>query len=75
MINLMKLHNLLELRNRLVREDDRIEWYDVMDGLDTDEKAIEEMAQNIYRMLDELMGKAPSVAAKHRKTLERILKE
>lgn len=75
MINLMKLNNLLELRNRLVKEEDRIEWYDVVDAFDTEEKAIEEMVQDIYRLLDALMEKAPSVAARHRKNLDRIINE
>ena len=75
MTNLMKLNNLLVLRNRLVEEEERIEWYDMMDAIDTEELAIEQMAQEIYRLLDALAGKAPSVAARYRKNLERIINE
>ena len=75
MTNLMKLSKLLELRNSLVREEERIEWYDMMDAIDTEDRAIEEMVQEIYRLLDELKGKAPSVAARCRKNLERIINE
>lgn len=75
MTNLTKLNDLLELRNILVCEDDRIEWYDMMDAMDTEEEAIEELVQEIHRLLDALMEKAPAEAAKYRDDLDRIISE
>ena len=72
MANLTKLNKLLELRNNLVDEEDRIEWYDMMDAMDTEEEAFEEMEQEIRRRLDALMEKAPAEAAKYREDLDRI---
>ena len=45
MTNLSKLNDLMELRNKLVDEDDRIEWYDMMDSIGTEDDAIEELTQ------------------------------
>lgn len=75
MTNLSKLNDLMELRNKLVDEDDRIEWYDMMDSIGTEDEAIEELAQEIYRLLDALMEKAPASAAGYREELNRIINE
>ena len=75
MTNLMKLNDLLELRNNLVDEEDRIEWYDMMDAMDTEEEAIEELAQEIHRLLDVLTEKAPVEAARLQAELNRIITE
>lgn len=75
MTNLMKLNDLLELRNKLVDEEDRIEWYDMMDAINTEEESIEELAQEIYQLLDALMEKASAEAAMHREDLNRIINE
>lgn len=75
MPNLTKLNDLLELRNRLAGEDDRIDWYDMMDAMDTEEEAVEEMLQEVRHLLDALMEKAPAEAAKHREDLDRIICE
>lgn len=75
MTNLMKLSSLLELRNSLVEEEERIEWYDMMDAIDTEEEGIEQMVQEINRLLDVLAEKAPSVVARCRKNLDRIISE
>lgn len=75
MTNLTKLNDLLELRNNLVGEDDRIEWYDMMDAMDTEEEAFEELLQEVRRLLDALMEKAPAAAARYREDLDRIINE
>ena len=75
MTNLTKLNDLLDLRNNLVGEDDRIEWYDMMDAMDTEETAVEELAQEIHRLLDALMEKAPAKAARLQAEFNRIITE
>ena len=75
MANLTKLNKLLELRNNLVDEEDRIEWYDMMDAMNTEEEAFEEMLQEVRQLLDALMEKAPAEAAQHREDLDRIICE
>ena len=75
MTNLTKLNDLLELRNSLAGEDDLIDWYDMMDAIGIEEEAIEELVQDIYRLLDAQMEKEPAEAAKHREDLERIISE
>ena len=75
MANLTKLNKLLELRNNLVDEEDRIEWYDMVDAMGTEEEAVEEMEQEIRRRLDALMEKEPVAAARYREDLDRIICE
>ena len=72
---LTKLNDLLELRNSLVNEDDRIDWYDMMDAMNTEEEASEDLVQEIYRLLDALMEKVPAAAARLREDLDRIINE
>lgn len=72
---LTKLNDLLELRNNLVDEDDRIDWYDMMDAMNTEEEASEDLVQEIYRLLDALMEKVPAAAARLREDLDRIINE
>lgn len=75
MTNLTKLNDLLELRNKLVDEEDRIDWYDMMDAMGTEDEAIEELAQEIHRLLDVMMDKAPAESARFREDLDRIINE
>lgn len=75
MTNLTKLNDLLDLRNSLVDEEDRIEWYDMMDAMDTEERAVEELVQEVCRVLDGLMEKAPAEAARYQEDLNRIITE
>lgn len=75
MTNLTKLNDLLELRNSLAGEEDRIDWYDMVDAMGTEEEAVEEMLQEVRQLLDALMEKAPAEAAKHREDLDRIICE
>ena len=75
MTNLTRLNDLLELRNNLVDEDDRIDWYDMMDAMNMEEEASEDLVQEIYRLLDALMEKAPAAAARLREDLDRIINE
>lgn len=72
---LTKLNDLLELRNNLVGEEDRIDWYDMVDAMGMDEEAFEELEQEIYRRLDVLMEKAPVAAARFLEDLDRIINE
>lgn len=75
MTNPTKLNDLLELRNSLAGEEDRIDWYDMVDAMGIEEEAFEELEQEIYRRLETLMEKAPAEAAKHREDLDRIICE
>lgn len=75
MTNLTRLNDLLELRNSLVNEDDCIDWYDMMDAMNTEEEASEDLVQEIYRLLDALMEKVPAAAARLREDLNRIINE
>ena len=75
MTNLTRLNDLLELRNNLVDEEDRIDWYDMMDAMNTEEEASEDLVQEIYRLLDALMEKVPAAAARLREDLNRIINE
>lgn len=75
MTNLTKLNDLLELRNSLVGEKDRIDWYDMMDAMNTEEEASEDLVQEIYRLLDALIEKVPAAAARLRENLDRIINE
>lgn len=75
MTNLTKLNDLLELKNNLVDEDDRIDWYDMMDAIGTEEEASEDLVQEIYRLLNALMEKVPAAAARLREDLNRIINE
>ena len=75
MTNLTRLNDLLELRNNLVDEDDRIDWYDMMDAMNMEEEASEDLVQEIYRLLDALMEKVPAAAARLREDLDRIINE
>ena len=72
---LTKLNDLLELRNNLAGEDDRIDWYDMVDAMGIEEEAFEELEQEIYRRLEALMEKAPISAAMLREDLDRIINE
>ena len=72
---LTKLNDLLELRNSLAGEEDRIDWYDMVDAMGLEEEAFAELEQEIYRRLDTLMGKAPAAAARYREALDRIINE
>ena len=72
---LTKLNDLLELRNSLAGEDDRIDWYDMVDAMGMEGEAFEELEQEIYRRLDVLMEKAPAAAARLREDLDRIINE
>lgn len=75
MTNLSKLNDLMELRNKLVSEENHIEWYDMMDAMDTEDAAIDELAQEINRLLYALMEKAPAEAAKLRAEFYKIINE
>lgn len=75
MTNLTRLNDLLELRNSLVNADDRIDWYDMMDAMNTEEEASEDLVQEIYRLLDALMEKVPAAVARLREDLNRIINE
>ena len=72
---LTKLNDLLELRNSLAVEEDRIDWYDMVDAMGMEDEAFEELEQEIYRRLDVLMEKAPVAAARIREDLDRIINE
>ena len=75
MTNLTKLNDLLELRNNLVDEEDRIDWYDMMDAIAMEDAAIEELVQEISKLLDALMEKAPADAARRQAEFNRIITE
>lgn len=68
-----KLNELLELRNELVKEADRIELYDLMDAADTEEEAIEGLAKEVHQLLNVWMKIDPTDAARYRKDLMRII--
>lgn len=70
-----KLNELLELRNELVGEEDRAEMYDVMDAVDTEEEAIEGLAQEVHQLLNVWMKIDPTDAARYRKDLMRIVNQ
>lgn len=72
---LTKLNDLLELRNSLAGEEDRIDWYDMVDAMGFEEEAFAELEQEIYRRLDALMEKAPAAAARYMEDLARIINE
>lgn len=68
-----KLNELLELRNELVSAEDKIELYDLMDAADTEEEAIEGLAQEVHKLLNVWMKIDPTDAARYRKDLMRII--
>lgn len=70
-----KLGELLDLRNELVSAEDRIEQYDLMDAADTEEEAIEGLAQEVHQLLDVWMKIDPTDAARYRKDLMRIINQ
>ena len=70
-----KLNELLELRNELVSEEDHIELYDLMDAADTEDEAIEGLAQEVHQLLNVWMKIDPTESARYRKDLMRIINE
>ena len=68
-----KINELLELRNELVKETDHIELYDLMDAADTEEQAIEGLAQEVHQLLNVWMKIDPTASALYRKDLMRII--
>lgn len=46
-----ELNQLLDKRNELVGEDDRVEMYDLMDAFDTVEQATEALNKEIENLL------------------------
>ena len=70
-----KLNELLDMRNELVSEADHIEIYDIMDAADTEEQAIDGLAQEIHQLLNVWMKIDPTEAARYRKDLMRIIND
>ena len=46
-----ELNKLLDIRNDLVEEDERVEVYDLMDVFDTVEQAVEALKKEIENLL------------------------
>lgn len=70
-----KINELLELRNELVGAEDQIELYDLMDAVDTEDEAIEGLAQEVHQLLNVWMKIDPTDSARYRKDLMRIINE
>lgn len=69
----IKMNRLLDLRNELVKKEDRIELYDLVDTADTEEDVIEGLTREIHRLLDVWMKIDPTESARYRKDLMRII--
>lgn len=70
-----KIGELLDLRNELVSDEDRVELYDLMDACDSEEQAIENLSQEVHQLLNVWMKIDPTEAARYRVDLMRIVKQ